>query len=516
MSLIKIDLVQTDTRNRGGNMSIFPPTGLPIIAGMIPENLSGYFVEIYAHDMYCNGPYDPAARRPDILLVSSLTPGIEQAYQVGDAAMRCRGKNGDPIKVIIGGIHATALPSEVLPHANLVVRGELTADFMLHLLERALEMSASEHEVWRLSKLPEVIRQPNVRTDLIDGRKYRIKNGITTAVGCGFDCPFCSVTGNFGARLRLVDKGDLEARIAKLSPGMVAGYDDNFIYRPDRFCIEHAMSVADLLAKYGHIWLPELTLRTLKKSIEFAWKELGIDLLGYFKDRGLVAMFFGIETVGETHLKKALSDQDSADVIRLVNSYGILTFGAFVIGVDKDETKDKVEEILDFAHNRAQLGGVLASINTPVPGSLNFLRAVQEGWILHRGWDHYKGEFAGIRLPHVSPEELEAGLHRLATGFYDGPHVLGRIGRDLMTSVRSIAGLGKHNLHRVLMGAVGYGISRRWSAACRREGPKPIVEVPLRPEVIRSVEEAIRKNSKHPRLFDVNDKNDGISLLFEG
>jgi radical SAM superfamily enzyme YgiQ (UPF0313 family) len=55
---------------------------------------------------------------PDMIALSTMTQTAPQAYRLADH-FRQKG-----IPVVMGGSHASFLPSEVLQHANFCIRGE--------------------------------------------------------------------------------------------------------------------------------------------------------------------------------------------------------------------------------------------------------------------------------------------------------------------------------------------------------------------------------------------------------
>ncbi len=54
----------------------------------------------------------------DLVAITALTPQIDRAYQISQK-FREMG-----VKVVIGGMHPTVLPQEVLQHSDAVVVGE--------------------------------------------------------------------------------------------------------------------------------------------------------------------------------------------------------------------------------------------------------------------------------------------------------------------------------------------------------------------------------------------------------
>ena len=90
--------------------STIPPLSLAYIAAMTP---SDWEVSI-ADENFNPISFEDA----DLVGITAFTSSIPRAYEIA-AKYRARG-----IKEVIGGIHASMLPDEVLQHADAVVVGE--------------------------------------------------------------------------------------------------------------------------------------------------------------------------------------------------------------------------------------------------------------------------------------------------------------------------------------------------------------------------------------------------------
>jgi hypothetical protein len=158
---IVIDYVLPDRRHsQGVQKAPLSSYTLALLLAQTPRELLGCSVTARVHDEQARGPYDPALSQPDILCLTYLTTGAPRAYDLSDRARRAKSHSGAPIKVIHGGVHATSLPREALLHAHVAIRGEVTPDYQAHILQRALEMDAGDHDIMRLPNPPDVITRP--------------------------------------------------------------------------------------------------------------------------------------------------------------------------------------------------------------------------------------------------------------------------------------------------------------------------------------------------------------------
>ena len=111
--LTKLGLTLPGFVERNKKIASLPSLGLLTLAGMTPETIQVDYIEIedIRDQIDLPGEYDAVA-------ISSFTAQIKEAYELADR-YRAIGT-----KVILGGLHVTACPSEALTHADSIVIGE--------------------------------------------------------------------------------------------------------------------------------------------------------------------------------------------------------------------------------------------------------------------------------------------------------------------------------------------------------------------------------------------------------
>jgi len=90
-----------------------PSLGLLTLAGLTPPDIDLHYVEV--PDL---PPGDAIPGEYDAVAISSFSAQIREAYTLADRYRR-RGT-----KVVMGGLHVTAMPEEAMQHADAVVLGE--------------------------------------------------------------------------------------------------------------------------------------------------------------------------------------------------------------------------------------------------------------------------------------------------------------------------------------------------------------------------------------------------------
>jgi len=156
---LKIDLILPNQRRHKRFRYSFPfmYLGLPYVAALTPPQHQVRIID----DRFQKINFDTDG---DLIGISILTPMAPRGYEIADEFRR-RGKT-----VVMGGIHASALPDEALQHCDAVVIGE--ADGTWERLLRDFERGRLER-VYRNEKWPSLEGLPLPRRDLMPATTCR-------------------------------------------------------------------------------------------------------------------------------------------------------------------------------------------------------------------------------------------------------------------------------------------------------------------------------------------------------
>ena len=172
--------------DRGKVIASMPSLGLLTVAGLTPPEHEVQYVEI---EKFSESDTLPEC---DLVGLSSMTAQIDQGYRIADV-YRERGTT-----VIIGGLHASAMPDEAASHADAVVIGgaertwpQVVADAQANKLRRIYH--GARDRVFE----PDSYALP--RFDFLHERAYN-RVTIQTSRGCPRGCEFCA------ASLRITDR----------------------------------------------------------------------------------------------------------------------------------------------------------------------------------------------------------------------------------------------------------------------------------------------------------------------
>ncbi len=388
---------------------------LATVAGLTPDD-----VEVSLRDdtvkriepTEINGGTDLAA-----FTVSTKT--AFRAYELA-AAYRQRG-----VKVVMGGIHPTAVPDEALQHCDAVVVGEA---------EGLWERLVADARAGRLQPIYRHEALPDFRTPRWANRQifprwtYMPVHIVQASRGCPFTCEFCSVTPFFGHKTRLRDPADVAREVATLPAGFVMFADDNVAGYG-----EHSRALFRALAPLKRRWVGQASLHGMQDA----------ETLRLMADSGCHAVFVGFESVSrESLLACGKRQNDPAlylETVRRLHDHGIFIWASFVFGFDQDGP-DVFESTVEFAR---RAGFLMASFSvlTPYPGTRLFERVRAEGRLLDERWwmRDWRDGYPFFHPTLMSVDQLFEGWQNAWKWFYSGSSVLSRLPYAARTSWLALA-----------------------------------------------------------------------------
>jgi radical SAM superfamily enzyme YgiQ (UPF0313 family) len=322
-----------------------------------------------------------------------LTRNAHRGYEIADR-FRERG-----VKVVLGGMHATAIPEEAIRHADAVVIGE-AEEVWPQLLEDAGR--GSLRQFYRGKNLCQMRNMPIPSQELLNKEKYLSTNLIQTSRGCPNHCSFCSIHLISGKEYRFRPVSEVISEIETFTYPLALFVDDNIV--GDK---EHARELFKAMIPLKISWTAQATL-----SIAF-----DDELLRLASRSGCRYLLIGFEslsdknimTIGKTRTNKV---SEYAEVVKKIHDHGIGIAGTFILGLDDDD-KSTFHRTADFIEENS-IDAPTVGILTPYPGSLLFKKLESEGRLMHRNWQQYSHTVGKVvfqpRL--MTAEQLEEG-HRL-------------------------------------------------------------------------------------------------------
>jgi radical SAM superfamily enzyme YgiQ (UPF0313 family) len=378
-----------------------PSLGLLTLAGATPDGVDVAYVDVPA--------VHPAPWLPgefDAVAISSFSAQIKEAYELADR-YRAAGT-----KVILGGLHVTAMPHEAAAHADAIVLGE--GEPVWPRLVRDLRDGRLD-ALYDARRAPfDLARSPMPRFELLDVDKYN-RLTVQTQRGCPFDCEFCGASIRIapGFKLKPVERVIAEIRRIKSiwpQPFIEFADDNTFVNKA------HGRRLLRALAAEHVRWFTESDLSIADDA----------ELLGLMRDSGCAQVLIGFEAPSRGPLErveqrsnwKARQVDRYRAAIDAIQSHGITVNGCFVLGLD-GAGPESFDDVRRFV-SESGLYEVQITVLTPFPGSPLYDRLRREGRILRDGaWELCTLFDVNFRPANMSVAQLEQGLRDLGRALYD-------------------------------------------------------------------------------------------------
>jgi len=378
-----------------------PSLGLLTLAGATPREVDLRYLDVpdVLPEPWLPGEFDAVA-------ISTFSAQIHEAYELADR-YRAAGT-----KVILGGLHVTALPQEAAAHADAVVIGE--GEPLWPRVIDDLRNGTLDHAYDARGMAFDLARAPMPRYELLDVEKYN-RLTVQTQRGCPFDCEFCAASIRLAPRFKTkpVERVIEEIRRIKTlwpQPFIELADDNTFANKA------HGRRLLRALAGEHLRWFTETDLSIAGDP----------ELLSLMRDSGCAQVLIGLEAPSRAPLErleqksnwKARQVDRYREAIETIQSYGITVNGCFILGLD-GAGPESFGEVSRFVRDSG-LYEVQITVMTPFPGTPLYERLRREGRILRpAAWELCTLFDVNFRPSHMSVAQLEQGLRDLARDLYD-------------------------------------------------------------------------------------------------
>ena len=378
-------------------------TGPLILGGILKR--AGHTVAVY-EELYANVNYKKLMKNTDVFCIYTMTSTAARAYELADKI-----HTDSNARVLIGGIHATALPGEALEHADQVITGE-GEDVILDVVEgRITEKIVRGTPRMDLDQLPlpdyTILKTP-----------CHCANVMTTR-GCTYRCSFCTTSRMFAPyRQRSVDSVMAEIRRYKEMGFRYMNFeDDNFTADKER-----AKEICRRMIKEGLVF---------KETFFFGRADMAQDeeLMELLAKAHLNRVLIGIESLNPKALDEIHKGQKPADIQMAAEScrrHKIRLIASLVLGMDADTGAD-IRKAVEFV-KEMDAYQLQPAVLTPYPGTPVYETYAEEKRILVSDWSQYDMMNVTFRPANMTPWELQEEFYRAVRSFYSFSGAL-RIGR---------------------------------------------------------------------------------------
>ena len=398
--LTRLGLTLPGFVERNRVVASLPSLALLTLAGMTPPEIELSYLEVDNLDAQDVLPSDL-----DAVAISSYTAQIKQAYRLADRYWRAG------TKVILGGLHVSAMPEEAARHGDAIVLGEaepvwpqIVSDLQSNRLAPIYDARPKQFDLGEA---------PIPRFDLLDPERYN-RITVQTQRGCPLSCEFCASSIRISPKFKIkpVDKVISEIRAIKAiwpSPFIELADDNTFANKA------HAKRLVRALAGENIRWFTETDISVADDD----------DLLAMLADAGCAQLLIGLEAPGRAGLDgletktnwKAKRADDYLAAIEKIQGHGITVNGCFILGLDS-QGPDSFDAVSAFVRQSA-LYEVQVTLQTPFPGTPLYDRLHRDGRLLaDDAWEKCTLFDVTFEPDRMSVDELESGFHGLVAELY--------------------------------------------------------------------------------------------------
>ncbi len=396
--LIAPAIVDEKRRGMQGRAFQLPPLSLATVAAATPDKID---IEIIDEAI------EPINYRADADLVgiTILTRFAPHGYEIADRFRK------EGVKVVLGGMHPSALPEEAIKHADAVVIGE--AEGVWPQVIKDLQKNRLK-KFYRCKGFIDLSTVKLPRRDLYRKDRYLFTHLIQTTRGCPFNCSFCSVTKFFGRTFRTRPVESVIEEIRSMRTKFLGFSDDNIF--GNRI---YAKKLFNALRYEGVIWMAQSSINIADDP----------ELLHLAARSGCKGLFVGLESSDAESLtrmnKGFLKPQKFKDAVSRFHDEGIGILGAFVLGNDNEDTSI-FKKTLEFAE-KINIDLAQFAILTPYPGTAIYKKLIKENRIFNFNWEKYDAGNAVFHPLKMSADRLKKEVDKLWRDFYRFDKVMLRL-----------------------------------------------------------------------------------------
>jgi len=323
-------------------------TSFSILPSLYPRRLAAitpkrHYVHVF------NDRYEQLKinKKYDLVNIHFNTSSTKKAYEVAD---KFREKK---VKVVLSGLHASAVPNEAIQHADSILfgRGELNWLTLLKDFEKNKLKKYYPPEDYNKSKIkipPTNIKLPG----------FTMTGAIEATRGCPYQCTFCPETNTpDGNKYYKRPIKEVINEIKEIPQKTIIFYDNSLTIDPN-----YTKQLFQEMKKLDKKFFCNGNVDNLANDIE---------LVKLSKKAGCIAWLIGFESISQNTIeqvgKKTNKIESYEKAVKNIHQNKMVVIGDFMFGFDND-TKNVFDTTLDTLKN-LKIDIADFSILTPFPGT---------------------------------------------------------------------------------------------------------------------------------------------------
>lgn len=367
----------------------------PLILGHIAKE-AGHEVSVY-EELNGSVNYKSLLKDTDLFVFSIMTSTAPRAYELADLVHETTNA-----QVIMGGIHATYMPEEVLQHADQVIVGEGEQVFLDVVEGRITDMIVYGIPYENLDDAPfpdySILKTPCESANILTTR------------GCPYRCTFCTTSRMFAPyRQRSIESVLDEIRMYHEMGFQYMNFeDDNFTADKERAKEICRRMIAENLQ--------------FKETFFFGRTDMADDeeLLTLLEEAHLTRVLIGIESLNQKSLDAIHKGQNIENIKKAgaaCKKHHIRVIASIVLGLD-DDTKEDIHNSIAFAKS-IDAYQLQPAILTPYPGTPVFEQMAADDRLITDNWESFDMMNVTFQPKNMSPWDLQEEFYKAARFFYD-------------------------------------------------------------------------------------------------
>lgn len=346
---------------------------------------------------------------PDVVGINCVTRNRTSGFDLAKAVKKINPK----IKIIMGGVHATAMHEQILLNfpVDVIVlgEGEITTPELVKAFEKNSPLKKIKGIAFKDKGkvISTGCREPIHNLDSIPFPKHElcedaIKEAKTaymiTSRGCPFGCTFCSTSAYWGRKWRPRSAKNVLEEIEYIMKRFP--YVKNIFFHDDTFFVDNKRVI-------------DICEGIIKRGIKIKWACFGRvdrvskEMLVKMKEAGCVSIDYGVESGSPKILKsieKNITREQIKKTIEITNEVG-MKYGTFLMVGNPGETRETVKETAEFIKTLKNLdiGESVARLEI-YPNTKVYELAKKQGIIDDSFW------LTDKKVPHYTFEHSEAEL----------------------------------------------------------------------------------------------------------